>query len=450
MMGLSDGHPPAGDQEPAANLFAWWMAILMAAYYALSTIDRTILVHLVDPIRNDLRLSDFEMSIILGPAFGFCLAFFALPFGWAVDRYPRRWILLFGVFSWSLATMLSGLANSFLQLTLARMAVAVGEAALMPAALSLLADRFPRRRLTTGIAVFNMGTKAGQSLAFVFAGLALAMAAGVAGSGSIFGGMKSWQLVLMMVGAPGALMAFLIFTVREPPRRLALKTVEEDAGSSFIAFLKERRAVFIPLFLGFCAVSIAGNALLAWVPTHLGRAYGWTAVQYGPWLGAASAIGSLSLLAKGAIIDWLYARGMRDAALRFYTWLLMALTPLGVLAFMAPTPLMFVLGFSLLNIVALPFILYALTTIQLITPSRYRGKAVGLFQFLIPVFSQGLGPTVTAALTDFVFRDPAKLGWSLTIVTTVSMTTALVLLRYSLRTMRRSLAGTAEPRATDM
>ena len=49
---------------------AWWMLIVLTAIYTYSWLDRQIIVMLVDPIRHELGLTDFEMSLILGPAQG--------------------------------------------------------------------------------------------------------------------------------------------------------------------------------------------------------------------------------------------------------------------------------------------------------------------------------------------------------------------------------------------
>lgn len=438
------------DAEPRVGVFAWWMPILFALYYAISIFDRTILVHLVDLIKLDLKATDFQMSLVLGPAFGVCYAIFGYPFGWATDRFQRRWLVFAGLTLWSVATILSGFAGSIWQLALARMAVAIGEAALIPVATSMIADRFPPQRLASALAVFNMGHKAGQSVAFVFAGLAIAVAtAASAGALPFVGDRKAWQLVLFIAGAPGLIAALLVFTLREPPRQRSPSAAAGADTSGFLQFITSQWRVVVPLFLGFCGAGIASNALMAWVPTFLGREYGWTAVQYGPWLGALSALGALSLLAKGAIVDWLYSRGMRDAALRFYTWLLIAFAPIGTLSFFAPNPYVFLIAYGFINVVAIPFTLYALTTIQLFTPKEFRGRMTGAFLLVMPMLSIGIGPTATAALTDFVFRDPSKLGWSLAIVTAACMAVSIVLLRYALNVMARGINASVAGRPND-
>jgi MFS family permease len=119
----------------------------------LSMLDRLIVTMLVGPIKAELLIGDFQMSLVLGPAFALFYALFGMPIGWAVDRFARRWIIFFGVSVWALATTASGFARSYEALLFFRICVGVGEAALAPAAVSLIADAFPKERVTTALSV---------------------------------------------------------------------------------------------------------------------------------------------------------------------------------------------------------------------------------------------------------------------------------------------------------
>ncbi|MBY0512208.1 MAG: MFS transporter, partial [Rhodospirillaceae bacterium] len=66
----------------------------------MSFVDRYILTMLVGPIRADLGIGDFEMGLIMGPAFGLALGVFGLPLGWVADRWSRRILVLLGVSVW--------------------------------------------------------------------------------------------------------------------------------------------------------------------------------------------------------------------------------------------------------------------------------------------------------------------------------------------------------------
>lgn len=134
----------------------WWMLFVLWLLYAVSFLERYIITMLVDPIKRDFDLTDLQMGLILGPAFAICYALATVPLGWAADRFSRRKVIFGGVAVWSLATMSVAVARTFGGLFAARAGVGLGEAALTPSAYSLIADRFPRKRLTIAFAIFQL------------------------------------------------------------------------------------------------------------------------------------------------------------------------------------------------------------------------------------------------------------------------------------------------------
>jgi Arabinose efflux permease len=426
-------------EEPRGGRAAWWMLVVLVTLYMLSMLDRHIIVMLVEPIKADLRLTDFEVSLVLGPAFGLCYAVFGLPLGWAADRLPRRQVIFWGVVVWSLATMLSGLAGGLLVLFASRMLVAIGEASLTPAAHSLMSDSFPKQRLSTAMAVYSTGPKGGTSVAFIVGGLLIA-AASAAGTQTLpgFGALEPWRFVMLAVGAPGIVLALLAFSFREPPRR---SRTTSDFGAAaaeegILVFLRRRWQLFVPFFAGFCLVSIASVGMQTWVPSYMARQFGWTPAQYGPALGVINGLGAFTLVLKGLVVDWLYARGVRDAPLRFYFWLLVIFTPLAGLAYMISDPILFLVAYGLVAVVAVPYVLYAAATIQMVSPVAFRGRMSAVLLFVATIASTGFGPTAIAFLTDYVFRDPGKLGVAIAAVSVVCMTGAILCLGHAMRVLR--------------
>ncbi len=149
---------------------AWYATIVLAVLIWLSVLDRFIISLLVGPIKRDLGISDVQFGVLNGFAFSVTYAVFGLALGFLADRYSRRWIIYAGVSFWSLATAACGLAQVYWQLVLARVGVGAGEATLGPGATSLLADLFPRERLTTAMSVFHVGTTVGAGMAYIIGG----------------------------------------------------------------------------------------------------------------------------------------------------------------------------------------------------------------------------------------------------------------------------------------
>lgn len=288
---------------------AWWTVIVLTALYVFSYLDRFILTMLVPSVKASLRLSDFQMGIVLGPAFAVVFAVAGIPLGWAADRYPRRWVIVIGALIFGVATGLSGLATSFAALLAMRILVGAGEASLTPAAMSLIADKLPRARLTTAISMFSMGPKIGSSAAYALGGMALVAAAAIERSFPALALNEPWRLTLAVAAVPSVLVALLVFTFVEPAR--PARVVHASDQGAF-AFLVASRRLMVPLIAGFCCILICGQSLIAWVPAFIDRQFAWSPAAYGPVLGLISLAGAATLVPKGMIIDWLFARGVRD------------------------------------------------------------------------------------------------------------------------------------------
>jgi len=179
---------------------AWWMVAVLFALYVFSWVDRLIVSMLVTPIKAHLLLSDVQVAMITSTSFAIFYAVFGLPLGWASDRLPRRWIIFGGVAVWALATTACGFAESYEALLVGRIFVGVGEAALLPAAYSLISDAFPPNLLTRATSTFQMAGKIGSALAFGLGGLAIAFATARAGLHVPFHGpVRPWMSVVVAV-----------------------------------------------------------------------------------------------------------------------------------------------------------------------------------------------------------------------------------------------------------
>lgn len=426
-------------EEQKASFGAWWMLAILLVFYIIALIDRSIVAMLVTPIKADLALTDFEISIILGPAFALVYAVAGLPFGWAADRYPRRRIIFAGMILWSIATAAGGLVRSFGGLLAARMAVGVGESALSPCAYTLIADKFPRGRLGMANAIYQTGAKLGPGLAYTIGGVVIAAATALSATPlPIANSLPPWQLVLIMVGAPGALLALLAFSFKEPARHGEVAGRSGDRGL-LAAFVASNFQLMFLMLAGFAMMGICINSLTAWVPTFMDRKFGWAPIQYGPALGLISLISASFLVIKGGILDWLFGRGLKDAHIRFYTWLLVAGVPIGCLMFFAPDPWLFLVGLGVFDSLVLAFMFYFVSTVSLIAPNRIRGQLTAIFLAVVLSLGSGVGPMIVGGITTYILKDDQAVGTSLSITIGGSATLALILLRLALKWVKPAI-----------
>lgn len=437
-------------EEPYPSIrYAWYVVGVLTLVYVFSFIDRQILNLLVRPIRRDLAITDTQMSLLMGFSFAVFYTFFGIVLGRLADSRSRRGLIAAGFVAWSVLTAACGLARSFWQMLLLRMGVGVGEAALSPAAYSLITDYFPRRRLATAISVYSMGIYIGSGLALVAGGSVARFAmAQDAWQLPIVGPTRPWQVIFFIVGLPGILLALLMYTIREPARRgtRLVRTAEGKLKAMQVPmrevyrYILENKSTFICHNVGFALISFSNYGSNAWIPTFFHRTHGWHESTAGIVYGSIVAVfGTLGIVAGGWFADWLAERGYRDSSMRvglfgsllwFSTGILYPLVPDPNWAAALTAPAVF--------FTSAPFGVAA-AAIQQMMPNAMRGQASAIYLFVVNLIGLGIGPTAVAMTTDFVFRDDSAVRYSLLIVATLAHLVSIALLWAGLKPFRHSL-----------
>lgn len=432
---------PAETTVPSADMrSAWWMVAVLFAMYVFAWLDRLILSMLVAGVKADLGLTDVQISMVTSTAFALFYALFGLPLGWAADRFSRRWIIALGMLVWATATVACGYARSFEALLAARVFVGAGEAALLPAAYSLIADRFPPERVTFATSVFQMAGKVGSAAAFGIGGLAIAYATAHADWDLPFHGpARPWQIVMALVGLPGLLLALLAFTFPEPPRGGKTRAGVAEGPDGLGGFVRGHARLIALMMVGTSALAICGYSMTSWVPAFIERRYAMEPAGYGLWLSAMNILGAASLLVTGRAVDRLYRGGMRDAHLRFYSWIIAAAMPVILFAFFAPNVWLFLACYALIQIITVPFMVYVSAVVALLAPPAIRARLLAGFLFVFTMLGMGAGPAIVAMLTDHVFRNEAMIGRSLALVVTAGAIVAFIAFRLALRPLAKAI-----------
>ncbi len=413
--------------------------------YVFSFVDRQILSLLVGPMKRDLALSDTQVSLLMGTSFALFYSVCGIPLGRLADSRSRRLLIGVGLALWSLMTAGCGLARHYWQLLLLRMGVGVGEAALGPAAYSIITDSFPPGRLATAISVYSMGIYIGSGLAFLLGGIVIGAVSGESTLAlPVVGAIRPWQLVFFVVGLPGLALTLLLFTIREPERRgLRAAAGATPAGlplGEVLAYLRENWRTFVCHNLGFALLSFSSYGIGAWIPTFLQRTHGMSPRDAGIWYGAIVMLaGTAGIVSGGRLADWLAARGRSDSKLRAGCFAALAGLPFGLLFPLVPSA-----ELALLALVPTAFTTSmpfgcAAAAIQQMMPNAMRGQASSLYLFVTNLIGLGLGPTAVALCTDYLFRDDAALRYSLLLVTTAAHLLAAALLWTGLGPFRDSL-----------
>jgi MFS family permease len=421
----------------------WGAVVIFLILYAFAYLDRQVLGLLVDPIRADLGISDFQISVLQGAAFVLFFAICSLPIGWAVDRYPRRPIIFFGIVIWSLAASAGGLARNFWQLLLCRFGVGAGEASLSPSVYSMLSDLFPKERLAGAMAVYSTGSMIGMAISLAIGGVVVSLAKGAEGYMlPLIGNVRPWQLVFLLTGLPGLVFACIIFLVREPQRRGRIGTDgQRPPFGAIIPFLRGRWRFYAAHIGGFSIFTMVLAAFTAWTPTILMRKFGLGAAQTGFTLGGLTLVcGVTGLLCSGMLVDRLFRRGVADAHLRVYAIVALICGVAGVTAMLATNFYVAIGAMTVIKTLS-PFIAVAATALQITTPSEYRGQVSALFLFVYNIVGFGFGPSVVAGISDFLIGGGGDISLAMACTFAVATPITAVVFFLGLRPMRRAVAA---------
>lgn len=431
-------------------MVAWTTAILLMLANTLAFVDRQALALLVQPIKADLHVSDTGMSLLYGLSFTLFYVIVGIPVARIADRSNRRNIVVSAVFVWSLATALCGFARSFPALFLARVGVGAGEGGLSPAAYSILSDTFPKDRLPAAMGVYQMGIYVGGALALVLGGL---IASHVPPSAvvalPVIGDVKGWQLIFLLLGAPGILLSIIMLAIREPTRQGSSHEAVVVPLPHFFAHVWQRRLAYTGIGIGFALMILVGNATGAWIPAFLERKFGMTTAQIGASYGPLVLIcGVAGTLAGGFFAAFLRRRGFRYANLQAALLGFTVLIPVSIaFPLMSTAPLALAL-IGLMNFFAGFNFGGGLAALQEITPNRMRALVSSGYMLLVNLIGAAGGPLAIALVTDFWFADPAELPLAIAMVCAIASPLALVFLLLGLKGYAATLATADEDRTS--
>jgi len=407
---------------------AWTATVVLCLFYVLSMMDRGVIALMVSPIMRDLTISPVGMGIVQGFAFAGVYSLAGLPLGWAADRFSRRKLLAAGILTWSAGAMACGLADSFAGLMVARAVVGLGEATLVPTALSLIADLFSGRRVATATAVFSSGATIGSAAALIVGGLLLERFQSHAVSGAL-GTLPAWKSVFFAFAAFGLLAACLTALVPDVARggsrsrRVAdhnelgraaneSETSESDAGmAEFGRFLRRHAALLAYVFVAFPLLTAVLSGFLAWAPHHFETAFSWNARTVGVSLGAMKLIACpLGVICGGLAMDKLVGTGLRSAYF---------LVPLVTTALGAP---LLVAGLvqdsasSAIGLIVPGLFLFSAfgsshyVVVQRLAPPSQRGRLAALYLMVLSLIGAGIGALLPPILNDLAFSHSRDLG----------------------------------------
>ena len=371
--------------------------------------------YLVVPIKEDMGLTDFEISFIQG--WGFVLAYiiFSIPFGRIVDKVNRVRVLIGGIIIWSVATAACGFSKNSWQLVLSRSGVGAGEAALTPASWSIISDLFPVEKRSFPMSIYLMGPYIGQGLSLLFGAQILRIYNEPV---TLFEGIivQPWQIIFLIIAVPGIILGLFMFSLKDPERKEGLTGDREENESirEVFSYIIKNIGAYMPLLIGSAFIIVLLYGLQSWVPTFLHRIHGWEHTRIGDQYGLVALFaGSLGVISGPVFERYLTKLNYNPPIIILCIITSIALTILGPITFLSLSSDIVLIGIFITSFfITFPLALFA-TSLQNITPNQYRGVVSGLYVFTVNIVGYGLGPMVVAFFTDKVFKSEMAIDLSM-------------------------------------
>ncbi|NKI18266.1 MFS transporter [Spongiibacter sp. KMU-166] len=418
-----------GKSEKSSAYYALGVLTLV---YSFNFIDRQLLAILQESIKADLSLKDAHLGLLTGFAFAAFYVTAGIPIARLADRSNRRNIVALAVFTWSFMTSISGMAQNFVQLLLARIGVGVGEAGGSPPSHSMISDLFPPQKRATAMGVYSTGVNIGILFGFLLGGWL----------NEFFG----WRIAFVVVGVPGILLALLVrFTLAEPRREISMRTAQAAEPSSLkkVLALLWSRSSFRYLGLASALNAFAAYGIANWTASFMIRSHGMETGELGTWLafilGVAGAVGVVS---GGVLSDKL---GRNDK--RWYVWLpmlfLLVAAPFTAVAFSVDSRYYALLLLFIPGAVLNAYLGNVIAVTHGLVPSDMRATASAVLFFIINILGMGLGPWTVGIVSDLLTPTwgDAALGVALGSVVPPAMLLGAICFYAASRRLRDDLAA---------
>lgn len=375
--------------------YRWYVLSVLTLAQSCHTLDRSIFGLLLEPLRQEFGLSDKQLGLLAGFAYGVAFAIAAIPIGLLVDRVNRRNMLAIALALWSGFTALCGLTTSYMALLFSRAAVGAAESAGAPTGLSLLTDHFKAGERSTAVSIWYVSAGIGTTLAFIGGGYMIQH--------------HGWRSALLIAGAPGlAIALLLLLTVREP-RRGAADVETAPAILPAGGFWQKLRALLAVPGLAHCIAGIIlANVTLsgigAWIASFFLRTHGLSIAQIGIVvaisLGLLTSVGGLFAGLAVDAVNRVRGYHAAHAAVASAGLVLLGATLAG-LTLVAPATGVAIVLFMACGTILTAHFGPANGLAITMAGSERRGLTVALIQFGSNLVGFGLGPLIVGIVSGY-------------------------------------------------
>ncbi|MCI5044412.1 MAG: MFS transporter [Aquisalinus sp.] len=391
-----------------SSAYRAYVLFILVVVYTFNFIDRQIVGILAIPIKEELGLSDIQLSLMGGLAFALFYTFLGIPIAALADRKSRTWIMTIALSVWSAMTALCGLAQNFVQLFLARLGVGVGEAGGVAPAYSLISDYFPPNQRARALSVYSFGIPIGSALGIIL--------------GGILTDIIGWRSAFIIVGVLGLLLAPIFrLTMREPKRGQydpPSAKVEPVPFRQVVDTLLQKRSFWL-LSIGAASSSMMGYGLIFWLPSFFVRSFGEalpefmsfipsfllpaepTQLSYAAYFyGTILFVGGLIGIWAGGFLADKFGQRSKAAYALIPAWAFVATIPFFLIGVLTNELLFVFLSFIVIQALVLAWLGPVLSAFQHLVPPSMRATASAIFLFINNLIGIGLGNLAIGIISD--------------------------------------------------
>jgi len=378
--------------------------ILLTIVYGFNFIDRQILGILAPFIQKDLELTNTQLGLLIGLAFAIFYTVVAIPIAWLADRFNRVNILAIALATWSGFTALTGLANNFVQIGLARMGVGIGEAGGSPPSHSIISDLYAKEERAGALGVYSIGIPLGiMSAYFATASLIGADSQNV-----------NWRRIFVILGLTGLVLAVIVRLVLREPERGAME-FDQKTKIKKPSFQESLEILITIPSWWFMAFGIAFGSFVSYAFSGFQTKY---LVLLDPEFDFKTIVIILGVIngttyAGGTFIGAKLADKWGAKDIRAYGWLpalsISASLIIAVVTMWAPTiPLHLMCATFLLFFLGM-YLGPSFAIAQTLAPINMRAMSTALFFFILNMIALGCGPTFAGWMTDLFEASHSRL-----------------------------------------
>lgn len=362
----------------------------MTAVYTLNFVDRGLMMLLLQPIKEDLQLSDTQLGFLTGIAFGLFYATLGVPLARLADRGNRVTITSVSIGLWGLTVMACVLVNNYAQLVFARVAAAVGESGCKPPTYSLVGDYFPEvAERTRALSIYLTGGPLAALLSFIMGGWL----------NELYG----WRITFLLMGIPGLILAVLFkLTIVDPRTRSSHAHVPGRPilpMSAVLAIMWRQRSCR-HLCVALILLYTLSLGLGPWYAAFMMRSHGMGTQELGVWLGLIFSLSGIAGLLIGGYVASRWFAGNERAQMRMSAVTVASLVPCFVAFLTLPQKHQALIALIPLMTVFTIFMGPTYALMQRLVADEMRATMMAVVMLLANLIGFGIGPQLVGILSD--------------------------------------------------